>query len=59
MNITLSDEEFRELKCLISFAIDEGYNTNLITKDLVHKFDFTEKEMIWFDKNSNIGEKLL
>lgn len=57
--MNLSEEEFLELKNLISFAISEGYNTTLLTKKIVNKLNFTKDEMKWLDDMGNIGEKLL
>ena len=59
MNVKLSDEEFNEIAYVIGWAIDNGYNTNFITKKLVRKFGFTEDEMRELDEYSNVGEKLL
>jgi hypothetical protein len=59
LNVDFSEEEFKEIACIIGWAIDNGYNTNSITKILVRKFGFTEEEMKWLDENSNIGDKLM
>ena len=42
--MSLDREEVIELKRLIKFSIDSGYNTNLVTKKLAHEL-LTKEEL--------------
>lgn len=52
-----SKEEIEELKNIIQSVIDDGYDTNLVTKKIAHKL-LTVQEMKFLD-DVNIGIKLL